>query len=919
MYLAFLALVLAVAFQGVLTWQLEAVRAADAELLERAGGQRVLAHQLGHEAALLMNGPAPQQSKANQLAAVLNDSASQALKLEELLNRQIARHESVARHIGPALETWQAARERLWYRAQVLLRLMDSTQAGEWQTAAAALQAETAPSDYAAAQLVSRLRAAADERAAQLRRDLLAGGAALMVLLGVLALLVVEPTARSVAQQLQRQQEQAAELQRLALVAERTTSAVLITDAGHRIQWVNAAFERLSGWSLSEVRGRPPGTFLRSPAANAAVVARVRSALAQGAAVRQEWLHRARDGRDLWLDVDLCPLHGADGRLSGFVSVATDVSERAAQQAKQRALWDAMPAGVVVRGADISEVEGNPMAERLLGLTLAQLQGKEPRPAQWSLVHEDRSEYKWDEHPAFRTLATGQPVHNETLGVRLPSGEVRWLLVNTEPQRDAQGHVTAVVSCLSDISERRALQDQLSHHAHTDALTQLPNRAAAMLRLQRAIAHAARHPGYGFAVLFLDFDRFKQVNDTLGHAAGDEMLRQIAARLLQALRPGDAVSRLEPAHGHGHDTAARIGGDEFVVVLEGVNNAEDVSIIADRVLGELREPYLIGCTPLQGSASIGVVLHAAGNEGAPASAPPSAEDVLRNADTAMYEAKRAGRGRWVMFDNSMHERVVRTLAIETDLRRALKADELFVVYQPVLDLKSRSLAGVEALVRWRHPERGLVPPMDFIGVAEDSGLIDEIGTLVLRKSCLQFVRWRSELGARAPLTLAVNLSRAQLKRPCMVDELSALLKDCDMRPEWLQLEVTESLAAQDEPVQEMLRRLKALGLTLALDDFGTGYSSLACLHQLPVDTVKVDRSFVQHAQTVEYHRVLIEATIRVARTLGMTTVAEGIETEAQAALMQQLQCDRGQGYLFSKPLEAAALSAWALTEGAALA
>jgi EAL domain-containing protein (putative c-di-GMP-specific phosphodiesterase class I) len=315
---------------------------------------------------------------------------------------------------------------------------------------------------------------------------------------------------------------------------------------------------------------------------------------------------------------------------------------------------------------------------------------------------------------------------------------------------------------------------------------------------------------------------------------------------------------------------------------------------------------------LQSSASIGVGLHL-GSEAAQGPA-PTAEEVLRNADTAMYEAKRAGRGRWVMFDNSMHERVVRALAMEADLRRALAGDELFVVYQPVVDLATREVLGVEALARWRHPERGMVPPSDFIPVAEEAGLIDAVGSLVLRRACVEFVAWQRDLGDRAPKLLAVNLSRAQLKRQGMVQELAALLEECGMLPQWLQLEVTESLAAQDEPVQATLRLLKGLGLKLALDDFGTGYSSLACLHQLPVDTVKVDKSFVQHAENVEYHRVLIEATVRVARTLGMTTVAEGIETEGQAALMQQLHCSRGQGYLFSRPLEAAALRRLLLQE-----
>ena len=464
-----------------------------------------------------------------------------------------------------------------------------------------------------------------------------------------------------------------------------------------------------------------------------------------------------------------------------------------------------------------------------------------------------------------------------------------------------------MLSCFGDATESRRLNERLASSARTDALTRLPNRAVVMERLQRAIDHARRHPGYGFAVLFMDFDCFKQVNDTLGDGAGDELLRQVAERLQRSLRPGDAVARIEDET----RVAARIGGDEFVVVLEGVHDAPTVGLIADRLLADLTEPYLLGSTPVQSSASLGIVL-ATGGEA-------SADEVLRNADTAMYEAKRAGRGRWVMFDDSMHERVVRALAVETDLRRALKEDELFVIYQPVLDLATRIPVGVEALVRWRHPTRGLVPPADFIAIAEESGLIDAVGSRVMRTACQQFVHWQRELGALAPRQLAVNLSRAQVKRGDLAPELRSLLQETGMRPAQLQLEITESLAAQDEQVQNTLRELKSLGVQLALDDFGTGYSSLACLHQMPVDTVKIDRSFVCHAETVEYHRVLIEATIRVARALGMTTVAEGIETEGQAALMLQLECDRGQGFLYARPLEAADYGAWARQDRTAFA
>jgi diguanylate cyclase (GGDEF)-like protein len=500
--------------------------------------------------------------------------------------------------------------------------------------------------------------------------------------------------------------------------------------------------------------------------------------------------------------------------------------------------------------------------------------------------------------------ARGEGARAELLN-EAKDGTPYWLDLDLRPLHDRHGVVRGHVAVGSDVTERRRLQEELTRSARIDALTGLPNRAVVVERVQRALDHAARHPGYGFAVLFMDFDRFKQVNDMLGHSAGDELLRQIARRVEDTLRPGDAVARVPSQL----QLAARIGGDEFVVVLEGVRDEADALTVAERLREALALPYTLGSQLLQSGASIGIVVADHGLR--------SAEDVLRDADTAMYEAKRGGRGRCVVFDRSMHERVVQALAIENDLRRALRDDELFVVYQPLVDLADQRMVGVEALVRWRHPRLGIVAPARFVGVAEEAGLIDAIGRQVLERACRQFADWRRALGDAAPRLLAVNLSRAQLQLPGLVPEVKWLLESHGMRPAELQLEVTESLAAQDERVQATLRELKTLGVRLALDDFGTGYSSLACLHQLPVDTVKIDRSFVMHAETVEYHRVLIEATIRVAQALGMTTVAEGVETSGQAALMRRLRCDRGQGYLFSRPMLAEELPAW-VAEAAAL-
>jgi diguanylate cyclase (GGDEF)-like protein/PAS domain S-box-containing protein len=911
MYLSFAALIVAVTLQGWNTLRLEAVRAADAELLDQAGLQRTLAQQVGREAALLV--PASGAARAAHVQTLdwlMRQSAEQALQMDMLLSAQIERSPA-GRPMLAALDGWQATRVKLWYRGELLLRQAEVSNEEAVRRSAAVLQDEVAPALAAAQALSSQLRSAAEERARGLTMQVRWGIVALLLLLAALSLGVVEPTARAVRRHARRLREQATELQRLALVAEHTTALVIISDSDDLIVWANRAFEQITGWPLAEAVGRRPGELLGSPHADESVLAQVHEALRSGLGARHEWLHRAREGRELWLDVDLRPLRDEAGRLQGHVRVCTDVSLRVQQQAKLQALWAALPAGVVVQAPGGEIVEANRAAERLLGLSLAQMQGHEPGPtghdveavdAIWRTVREDGSPYPRELHPSMRTLRTGEALRNETIGIHTPAGVLRWLLVNTEPQRDHQGQLAGVLSCFSDVTEARALHDRLATIARTDTLTQLPNRAVVMDRLQRVIAHAQRTPGYGFAVLFMDFDRFKQVNDTLGHAAGDELLRQIAQRLMNTLRPGDAVARMDA------QVAARLGGDEFVVVLEGVNSAASAAAIASRLLEELAEPYLIAQSPVRSSASIGIVL-CTGLAGG--TTPPSADEVLRNADTAMYEAKRAGRARWVLFDDSMHERVVRALAMEADLRRALQEDELFVVYQPVVDLAHRAMVGVEALVRWRHPQRGLVSPVEFIGVAEEAGLIDELGAQVLQRACGQFMMWQQTLGDNAPRSLAVNLSRAQLKRAALVDDVRAVLAAHGMPPAMLQLEVTESLAAQDERVQSTLRELKNLGVRLALDDFGTGYSSLACLHQMPVDTVKVDRSFIKHAETVEYHRVLIEATIRVARTLGMITVAEGIETEGQADLMLALECDRGQGYLFARPLEAAELEAWA--------
>ncbi len=468
---------------------------------------------------------------------------------------------------------------------------------------------------------------------------------------------------------------------------------------------------------------------------------------------------------------------------------------------------------------------------------------------------------------------------------------------------DAHRLMAVVDDATAEIErEQETLTRRLNSAARTDSLTRMPNRWAVQEQIALMMARPNAAARAEFAVLFMNFDRFKQINDTLGNGVGDQVLTTMADRMRATLRPPtNRIAMAGPSQ-----MAARIGGDEFVVVLDGMRHAGDVESVALRLLEAIGKPYRMAATDIICNISMGIVL---GNQ-----AEGDADAVLRDASIAMAEAKRGGGGRYVLFDTSMRERAARRGDLEADLRRALQENELFVLYQPVVGLLDGGgtdhATGVEALVRWQHPTRGVVSPLEFIPIAEECGLICALGDFVLARACRDFVQWQAELGAGAPRLLAVNLSRAQLAQPGWTGVVGDILRASGMQAERLQLEITESLAAQDQQVQQRLHELKALGVKLALDDFGTGYSSLASLHLLPVDTVKIDRSFVSQGDTSPHHRVLIEATVKVARSLGMDTVAEGIETQSQADVVRELACDKGQGYLFSKPLTSAALTQW---------
>ena len=504
-----------------------------------------------------------------------------------------------------------------------------------------------------------------------------------------------------------------------------------------------------------------------------------------------------------------------------------------------------------------------------------------------------------------------------------------------------------LVASLSDITQSvRQQQQRLADHwrdaTRIDNLTLLPNRTVVLERIAAALRTARHDPDHAFAVLFINVDRFDSINVTRGQGAGDELLRLVAGRLNTAVRTCDAVGRAGSTvtlhDGSGavpptepENTAARLGGDEFVVLLQGLRSADHATLVAQRVCDSLRKPYELGGQALHSSASIGVVLQARsqGDADAPLQGDADtmlhgdtatvshgdADALLQDASLAMREAKRAGGACFRVFDPVLKERAWRRGSLEAELRHALSAGQLFVVYQPIVDLVHGRAVGMEALVRWRHPERGTVPPAEFIEIAESCGLIGALGEFVLNQACLQSAAWQRTLGDLAPRMMSVNVSRAQLTDPGIAAQVQQALQSSGLLAACLQLEVTESLAAQDQLIQARLRELKALGVTLALDDFGTGYSSLSSLHLLPIDVVKIDRSFVTQVESSAHHRVLVEATVRVARSLAMITVAEGVETPGQAAVLKALACDKGQGYLYARPMPGSEATRWLVGAG----
>jgi diguanylate cyclase (GGDEF)-like protein/PAS domain S-box-containing protein len=673
----------------------------------------------------------------------------------------------------------------------------------------------------------------------------------------------------------------------LAQAIEQSPFGVVIIDLAGRVQYCNQGFLTMSGFSQAEVIGVTPHPW--NP--DAATQATYRSLLASEHP-NDRWngdvQSTRKDGSVYWERQVVSPLRDAAGHATHLIVVKEDVSDRKLRRADyaqtrhlhERALASSSNGIMITRSDedDHSIVYVNPAFERITGYSADEVMGMEGR----FLVRDDLAQPDLEHiRSALREKREG----SATLRNYRKDGSLFWNELHIAPVHDlAGGATTHFVSIINDISERVRYQHALEYQANHDSLTGLANRNLLGDRIEQAIAWAKRN-NHVMGVMLLDLDHFKLINDASGHSAGDALLKEVANRLMACVRETDTV--------------ARLGGDEFVIILTDLPQPGDVDQIAEKILSTLSRPTEIAGREVFVTASIGVSLYPRdGDHG---------EILLRYADMAMYRVKEHGRNSVRQFVPEMGSTAISRLDMEGAMRRGLERGEFVLHYQPKIDLTTQHVVGAEALIRWQHPQIGLVHPIEFIRLAEETGLILPLGEWVLAEACRQQVQWRQQ--GLQPLKVAINMSARQFRQDELADRIAAVFASTGADPAHVILELTESMVMHDvDSTLAALRALKKLGVSLSLDDFGTGYSSLSYLRRFPIDELKIDRSFINDIHTNPDDAAIAGAIIAMARSLGLSVVAEGVENKEQADLLTRLGCNQVQGYYYARPLTVAAFA-----------
>jgi diguanylate cyclase (GGDEF)-like protein/PAS domain S-box-containing protein len=672
--------------------------------------------------------------------------------------------------------------------------------------------------------------------------------------------------------------------ERLRAVIHASPLAIIARDVNKVITMWNPAAERMFGWSEAEVLNTATSIVPEHLKAETEAM-RLRT-MAGESMIIEETQRQARDGRLIDVNMTIAPIHDAHGVANGTMVTISDISRRKEaeaalreSEAHLRLAMEAAQMGMWYWECETDRFHYSDGLAQLFGRTVDSAT-VDYRVLQQVLHPDDRDLFAATVRHAVRQGTDFQVDYR----VVWPDGSVHWLANRAQVHRDQRtGRAIRIVGVAMDLTDRKIAEQRIAHMAHHDALTGLPNRVLLRDRIQQAIAHAHRNQSQ-LAVLFIDLDRFKTINDSLGHQLGDRLLQSVASRILACVREGDTVSR--------------VGGDEFVIVIPEIESTGDASAVSGKILEVLSNVFHLHGNDLHVAASIGISLYP--SDGA------DAETLMRNADTAMYHAKDSGRANFQYFTQHMNVAAQQRLTLENALRRALEAREFELYYQPLHDLRDRSITGVEALIRWNRPGGEMVSPGEFIAVAEESGLIVPIGEWVLREALRQARAWQAE---GRPLRMAVNVSANQLSRSSFVERLRRLIKETGVDPTLVELEVTEGVIVEGAgEAREAIDQIAALGVGIAIDDFGTGYSGLAYLKRLPIDTVKIDQSFVRDLTIDPDDAAIVTAIVAMARSLGVDVIAEGVETEEQVTELLRLGCYRAQGYLLSRPMPAHAIA-----------
>ena len=667
----------------------------------------------------------------------------------------------------------------------------------------------------------------------------------------------------------------ARQLQLQSAALEAAANGIVITDRQGTIVWANHSFTRMTGYSNQEIVGKNP-RLLKSGEQPDSYYAKLWSTISSGKVWQGEIVNRRKDGTTYTEEMTITPVTQETGSETDtyFIAIKRDITERKkAEEELQRlaSIVEFSEDAIIGKNIDGVITSWNRGAEKIYGYTRDEVVG---RDLSFLLPPERQAEIQ----AIMERVLSGQSIECLETQRLTRTGSAIDVSLSVSPIKDASGHIAGASTIARDITQRKVAEKQVQFLAYYDALTGLPNRTLLQDRLAKALASARRQKNK-VALLFLDLDRFKTINDSLGHSVGDLVLQQVAERLKK--------------WGREQDTVARVGGDEFLIVLTAVKEPADAAVAAERLMDTMTAEFIAQGRSLSISCSIGIgIFPEHGTDG---------ETLIKNADAAMYCAKENGRNNFQFFTKEMNAQAVERLMMESGLRLALAKKELFLMYQPQIEIATGRITGLEALLRWQHPELGLVPPDKFIRIAENSGMIMPIGEWVLRTACSQARKWQDEGFLAVPV--AVNVSAVQFRQAGFCELIGRVLYETGLAPQYLELELTESLLLSNaDTMFSVLQDLRAMGLKLAIDDFGTGYSSLSYLRQFPVGKLKIDRSFIRDVVVNPDDAAIATAIIGMAKSLNLKVIAEGVEEEAQMSFLRARQCDEIQGYYFSKPL-----------------